>query len=121
MAKPKTQVSMISELRVAKTNVVHQGKGSPRKVNLRRSVFALTTLILMLSALVYSEPKNSGNTTASVQLLLGRWDLTLKTPLRESPSWLEITQEGGQLKPRLVSRWGHPRPPPQVKSRDSCI
>src|ERR1700721_168802 len=110
MAKPKTQVSMISELRVAKTSVVNQGKGSLSKLNLRRSVFALTTLILMLSVLVYSEPKNSGDTTASVQLLLGRWDLTLKTPLRESPSWLEITQEDGQLKARMVSRWGHAGP-----------
>jgi Domain of Unknown Function (DUF1080) len=121
MAKPKTQVSMMSELRVPKTNVVIQGKGSPRKVNLRRRVFALTTLILMLSVLVYSEPKNSGDTTASVQLLLGRWDLTLKTPLRESPSWLEITQEDGQLKARMVSRWGHARPLPKFELSNGTV
>ena len=121
MAKPKTQVSMISELRVAKTSVVNQGKGSLSKLNLRRSVFALTTLILMLSVLVYSEPKNSGDTTASVQLLLGRWDLTLKTPLRESPSWLEITQEDGQLKARMVSRWGHARPLPKFELSNGTV
>src|ERR1700680_2175325 len=115
MAKPKTQVSMMSELSVPKTNVVNLGKGSLSRVNLRGRVFALTTLILMLSLQVYSQPKNSEDTPASVQLLLGRWDLTLKTPLRESPSWLEITQEDGQLKARMVSRWGHARPLPKVE------
>src|ERR1700693_3252247 len=121
MAKPKTQVSMMSELSVPKTNVVNLGKGSPSKVNLRGRVFALTTLILMLSVLVYSEPKNSEDTTASVQLLLGRWDLTLKTPLRESPSWLEITQEDGQLKARMVSRWGHARPLPKFELSNGTV
>src|ERR1700735_5871795 len=120
MAKPKTQVSMMSELRVVKTNVVHQAKGSPSKANLRRRVFALT-MILMLSVLVHSEPKNSEDTTASVQLLLGRWDLTLKSPLRESPSWLEITQEDGQLKARIVSRWGHARPLPKFELSNGTI
>jgi len=78
-------------------------------------VFALTILILTLSTLVYCEPKNSADTSASVQSFLGRWDLTLKTPLREYPSWLEITQESGQLKARIVSRWGHARPLPKCE------
>jgi hypothetical protein len=52
-------------------------------VNLKRSAFALTALILMLSMRVYSEHANSAGTTASLQSFLGRWDLTLKTPLRE--------------------------------------
>ncbi|HVR25690.1 MAG TPA: DUF1080 domain-containing protein [Candidatus Polarisedimenticolia bacterium] len=121
MAKPKTQMSLMSGLSVPKTNVVNQGKDSPRKVNLRRIVFALTTLILMLSVLVYSEPKNSGDATASVHRLLGRWDLTLKTPLRESPSWLEITQEDGQLKARMVSRWGHARPLPKFELSNGTV
>ena len=78
--------------------------------------------MLMLSVLVYSgEPKNSEDTTASVQLLLGRWDLTLKTPLRESPSWLEITQEDGQLKARMVSRWGHARPLPKFELSNGTV
>ena len=115
MAKPRAQVSIMSQLSVSNTNVVNQGKGSPSNVDLRRRGFALTTLILMLSVLVYSEPKNSADTTASVQSFLGRWDLTLKTPLREYPSWLEITQENGQLKARMVSRWGHARPLPKFE------
>jgi 3-keto-disaccharide hydrolase len=84
-------------------------------VNLRRTIFAVATLILMLSAEVYSEQKDSAVAAGSVQSFLGRWDLTLKTPLRESPSWLEITQEDGQLKARMVSRWGHARPLPKIE------
>lgn len=52
---------------------------------------------------------------ASDQAFLGRWDLTLKTPIKEAPSWLEITEEGGQFHARMVSRWGHARPLPKIE------
>jgi hypothetical protein len=90
-------------------------------LSLRRKVFALTTLVLMLSMWVYSEQKDSANTAASIQAFLGRWDLTLKSPLREYPSWLEITQEHGQLKARMVSRWGHARPLPKIETSNGRI
>jgi hypothetical protein len=90
-------------------------------MNLRRRVFALTTLILMFSMQVYSEQKKSEDTNASVQPFLGRWDLTLKTPPREYPSWLEITQENGQLRARMVSRWGHARPLPKIELSNGRI
>ena len=45
---------------------------------------------------------------------LGRWDLTLKAPDREWPSWLELREEGGQLKADMVGRWGNARPLPKV-------
>lgn len=95
--------------------------GSLGNVSPRRKVFAITTLALMLSMRVYSEQKNSADTVASVQPFLGRWDLTLKTPLREYPSWLEITQEGGQLKARMVSRWGHALPLPKIEISNGRI
>jgi 3-keto-disaccharide hydrolase len=121
MTKPRAQVFIMPELSVSETSVVNRGKGSSRKINLRPRAFALATLILMLSVLLYSEPKNSENPTASVQSYLGRWDLTLKTPQHEYPSWLEITQEDGQLKARMVSRWGHARPLPKVELSNGTI
>jgi hypothetical protein len=90
-------------------------------MNLRRRVFALTTLILMFSMQAYSEQKDSADTTVSARSFLGRWDLTLKTPLREYPSWLEITQEDGQLRARMVSRWGHARPLPRIEISNGHI
>jgi hypothetical protein len=57
----------------------------------------------------------------SDQAFLGRWDLTLKTPEKEAPSWLEITEEGGQFHARMVSRWGHARPLPKVEISNNHI
>lgn len=89
--------------------------------NLRRKVFALTTFILIFSIQMYSEQKNSAEAAQSLQPFLGRWDLTLKTPLREYPSWLEITQEDGQIRARMVSRWGHARPLPKCEIANGRI
>jgi hypothetical protein len=76
--------------------------------------------MLMLSLPMHSQQKNSAE-TASAQSFLGRWDLTLKTPLREYPSWLEITQENGRPQARMVSRWGHARPLPKVELSNGDI
>jgi len=70
---------------------------------------------------LYSGDKNSTDTNASVQAFLGRWDLTLKTPQREYPSWLEITVEDGQPRARMVSRWGHARALPKIEISDGRI
>jgi hypothetical protein len=115
MANRKRLASIVSGLRVERTNLANQTMRHRRIVNLRPGVLALTALILMFSARIYSEQKNSADTPASVRFFLGRWDLTLKTPLREYPSWLEITKEDQQLKARMVSRWGHARPLPKFE------
>jgi len=99
----------------------NQVTGSRCNGNLRRRAWTLTTLVLMLSVRVLCEQKNSTDTTASVQSFLGRWDLTLKTPLREYPSWLEISQEDGQLRARMVSRWGHARPLPKIELSNGLV
>jgi hypothetical protein len=57
----------------------------------------------------------------SAQPFLGRWDLTLKAPDREYPSWLELQQENGELKARLVSRWGHARPLPKAELANGVL
>jgi Domain of Unknown Function (DUF1080) len=51
----------------------------------------------------------------SVRPFLGRWDLTLKAPDREYPSWLELREQNGQLKAEFVSRWGNARPLPKAE------
>jgi Domain of Unknown Function (DUF1080) len=97
----------------------------PKQVNgnrgIRPRLFALTTSIMILSMRVYSQQMNSVDTAASVQSFLGRWDLTLKTPVREAPTWLEITQEDGQVKAQMVSRWGHARSLPKIEIANGRI
>jgi hypothetical protein len=82
-------------------------------MKLQRIVFVLVMVISMLSARAYSQTGKSAKSTStpeSVNTFLGRWDLTIKAPDREYPSWLELRQEGGQLKAQIVSRWGNARP-----------
>lgn len=78
--------------------------------NLKRSAVLLGTLLAMVSIPLFAQNKSS-----AVKPLLGRWDLTLKTPQRDYPSWIELTDEGGQLKALFVSRWGNARPLPKVE------
>jgi hypothetical protein len=79
--------------------------------------FMLAVTILCGSAVMYSQAGNSAkdSSTASVEAYVGRWDLTLKAPDREYPSWLELRQESGHLEAMLVSRWGHARPLPKAE------
>jgi len=89
-------------------------------MKLQKIAFVLTVALSLLSAKAYSqtgEPKKSSSSpsTPSVEAFLGRWDLTLKAPDREYPSWLELRQDGGQLKAEMVGRWGNARPLPKVE------
>src|SRR6516165_10549645 len=44
---------------------------------------------------------------ASTQAFLGRWDLSLKTPKGELPSWIEVSEEQGRLKVVMVGLTDH--------------
>src|SRR3989449_2586807 len=93
-------------------------------MKLQRIVFVSVIVISMLSARAYSQTGKSAKSTStpeSVNAFLGRWDLTLKAPDREYPSWLELRQEGGQLKAQMVSRWGNARPLPKVELSNSRL
>ncbi len=81
-------------------------------------VFTFIAVILIsLSAAGRSRNNKSFGYSApdSAAAFLGRWDLTLKAPDREYPSWLELREENGQLKAEMVGRWGNARPLPSVE------
>jgi Domain of Unknown Function (DUF1080) len=44
---------------------------------------------------------------ASTQAFLGRWDLSLKSPKGELPSWIEVSEEQGHLKVVMVGLSDH--------------
>jgi len=72
--------------------------------------------LVLCAAISSSEPVSSAivGPTESSSAFVGRWDLTLKAPDREWPSWLELREEGGQLKAEMVGRWGNARPLPKA-------
>ena len=63
----------------------------------------------------------SGQDRSPARPFLGRWDLTLKAPDHDYPSWLELEQEGGQLKAQMVGRWGNARPLPKAALSDGQL
>jgi hypothetical protein len=85
-------------------------------MKIRRIVFALATATL-LSVAAYSQNQKSATSPSAdpAKSFLGRWDLTLKAPDREYPSWLELREENGQLKAQMVGRWGNARPLPSAE------
>src|SRR5271168_865733 len=92
----------------------------PNPMKLQRRAFVFVVAVLSLGAAAYSRNVDSGkssspNPSDSVTVFLGRWDLTLKAPDREYPSWLELSQENGQLKAEMVGRWGNARRLPKVE------
>jgi hypothetical protein len=49
----------------------------------------------------------SPNAAEATQEFLGRWDLSLKTPKGELPSWIEVSEEQGRLKVVMVGVSDH--------------
>jgi hypothetical protein len=64
---------------------------------------------------------SSSPDAAVISPFLGRWDLTLKAPDREYPSWLEIRLHDGKLAAQMVGRWGNARPLPKVEISDGEV
>src|SRR5258708_13807233 len=88
-------------------------------MRLRRIVNVLVVASLLTGAKVYSQngkptEKSPSSSDESGEAFLGRWDLTLKAPDTEHPSWLEVRRGGGQLKTDMVGRWGNTSPLPHV-------
>ena len=89
---------------------------SVRTLRVRR-ILSLLAAVLLASMSGNSQSKKSpgGTPTGSVKALLGRWDLTLKAPHHEYPSWLALREDNGQLKAEFVGRWGNARPLPSAE------
>ncbi|MFL6428547.1 MAG: DUF1080 domain-containing protein [Acidobacteriaceae bacterium] len=66
-------------------------------------------------------PISAASTDTAASRFLGRWDLTLKAPDRDWPSWIEISEEGGQVKARMTGRWGNARPLSKVEISDGKL
>jgi hypothetical protein len=108
------------EARGTAVQVQREREGIHNFMKLQRIVCVLAWAILCMTVRVFSQAEKfqenpSSPSTQSVEAFLGRWDLTLKAPDREYPSWLELRKEGGQLTAQMVGRWGNARPLPKVE------
>ena len=90
-------------------------------MKLQRNGVITVVAIAIVFFTTFGHSQTASSTDSSVAPFLGRWDLILKAPDRDYPSWLEIRQEDGQLKAQMVGRWGNARPLPKVEVSDGQI
>jgi Domain of Unknown Function (DUF1080) len=58
---------------------------------------------------------------SSMRPYLGRWDLTVKTPTQQRPSWIEFSERDSQVNGLMVGFWGHATPTGTVQLKDGEI
>ena len=84
-------------------------------MNRYKAGFVAALVIVFALAPVCSQAANPEAAPATAEKpFLGRWDLTLKAPDHDYPSWLEVSEEGDHLQARMVGRWGHARALPSI-------
>lgn len=59
--------------------------------------------------------------SASIKPFLGRWDLSIKTPKRVLPSWIEVSEDQGQPKITMTGVTDHATPLAKVELKDGEI
>ena len=85
-------------------------------MKIHKILLAFLTVVLLAARAHSQNDKSAANSSRdSAKPFLGRWDLTLKAPDREYPSWLELRDENGHLTAQMVGRWGNARPLPSAE------
>src|ERR1700751_2395198 len=84
-------------------------------VRMKTRSMSLVTVVMAFLLVLGSYSQTEKQAETQVHAFLGRWDLTLKAPDREYPSWLEVRQENGKLTAQMVGRWGNARPLPTIE------
>ena len=81
-----------------------------RIVNALQRQFAL-----IFSLMVVLVPASTLKAQTALKPFLGRWDITIKTPARELPSWIDVSEAQGQPKIVMVGTSDHATPLAKVQ------
>src|SRR5437764_1184082 len=84
---------------------------------MKRTLLVVVAAAALLSLILPCRAR-SGPADASI---VGRWDLTVHGAEGDYPSWLEVTDSGGQLAGRFVGQVGSARPVKQVTFKDGAL
>jgi hypothetical protein len=91
----------------------------------RRLCFALSFAVLLAFSVgaerADAQAVATSSEPSSIRPYLGRWDLTVKTPTQERPSWIEFSERDGQVNGLMVGFWGHATPTGTVQLKGGEI
>ena len=85
------------------------------------SALSLKRLVPCFSLLIYLLPVQALSAQPGLKPFLGRWDLSVKTPEKELPSWIEVSEENGNAKIVMVGVTDHATPLARVQVKDGEI
>jgi hypothetical protein len=74
------------------------------------AAFAICLLAWMCPQPVNAQAHPTVDGSRAARAYLGRWDLTVRTPTQERPSWIEISDDHGRIEGLMVGLWGHATP-----------
>jgi hypothetical protein len=91
----------------------------------KKPIIVLAVAIPLLAWLCPQPVNAQANPTVegsrSAGAYLGRWDLTVRTPIRERPSWIEISDDHGRIEGLMVGLWGHATPTGEIRIKRGGI
>src|ERR1700719_650089 len=91
-----------------------------------RKLSIVLAIVVSLSVWPGPQPVNAqasptANASRSITSYPGRWDLTIKTPTREWPSWIELSEDEGRLEGLMVGLSGHATATGEIRIKDGEI
>ena len=80
-------------------------------MNTKKILGSVLSIAFLVCSCAFAQPPAASTdapaaTQSNVKPFLGRWDITIKTPKGEAPAWIELSEQGGELKALMVGRWG---------------
>jgi hypothetical protein len=78
-------------------------------------------LVWVCPPAVDAQANPTGSASRSITTYPGRWDLTIETPTRQRPSWLELTEREGRLEGLMVGFGGHAIAVGEIQIKDGGI
>ncbi|MGB6488622.1 MAG: DUF1080 domain-containing protein [Steroidobacteraceae bacterium] len=76
---------------------------------------AMSLLVWMCPQQVNAQAHPTGDGSRSARAYLGKWDLTVRSPTRQWPSWIEISDDHGRIEGLMVGLWGHATPTGEIR------
>jgi hypothetical protein len=83
--------------------------------------FALSLAVWVRPQPLNAQDNSPAGASGSIRAYTGRWDLTVRIPTHERPSWIEISASGAGLAGLMVGLWGHATPTGDIRLEDGQI